>query len=79
MNIQQIEEETHGRDYYAYVPGAGLVGSHDELMAITGGDTAADIEIEMKWREQMQNLEDLDRMEARGGPYYYFSDVELPF
>ena len=80
MHIQELEELEHGRDVAYWVAGVPCA-THEEACRVAGCDTPQDIAKEMAWREEQERQWELDAMEARGGPEYFFPLItdDCPF
>lgn len=66
-----------------YVDNSGLQHeSYSDACRYYGADTPEQIAAEMRYYEEMQEIEHQDRMEALGGPVYAFDSVlddEIPW
>jgi len=79
-NPHEIEEMEHGRDVPYWVAGVPCA-TYEEACIMSGCDTPEDIAREMSWRNAQEIAEELDAMEARGGPEYFFPLItdDCPF
>lgn len=60
---------------------ADQFNTYDEACEYYGADTPAQVAQEEKWRNLEDGIEEMDAMEARGGPNpsWFHADPECPF
>ena len=72
MDIQEYEEQQHGRD--GIWAGGVLCATYEEACHVTGCDTADDIAYEQAYYAAIESNEALDDVEIRGATYGAYAE-----